>query len=64
METLAILKGQHERGVCSVDFSGDHMIILAFKSGSVMPFDWNSRRVKTIQKSLEIKPSTTTLLVY
>lgn len=23
METLAILKGQHERGVCSVDFSGD-----------------------------------------
>ncbi|PFX18604.1 Echinoderm microtubule-associated protein-like 6 [Stylophora pistillata] len=23
METLAILKGQHERGVCAVDFSGD-----------------------------------------
>ena len=22
METLAILKGQHERGVCAVDFSG------------------------------------------
>ena len=23
METLAILKGQHERGVCAVDFSGN-----------------------------------------
>ena len=22
METLAILKGEHERGVCAVDFSG------------------------------------------
>ena len=50
METLAILKGKHERGVCSVDFSGDHMIFVAFKSGSVMPFEWNCLRVRIIHK--------------
>lgn len=59
METLAILKGKHERGVCSVDFSGDHMIFVAFKSGSVMPFEWNCLRVGIIHKSLEIKSSAT-----
>ena len=30
METLAILKGQHERGVCAVDFSGKTIVIVQF----------------------------------
>ena len=25
MTTLSVLKGQHERGICAVDFSGIHM---------------------------------------
>lgn len=29
METLAILKGQHERGVCAVDFSGTFSCLLS-----------------------------------
>jgi len=38
MKTLSVLKGQHQRGVCAVDFSGNNIFFAYFHSFTLSTF--------------------------